>query len=286
MTQVLASTAARRLGAWELVREIGHGATTIVYQARPAGSAATGGDYIVKTLAPASQTDALAIAWLQREAFVARQVAHPHLGTILASEFERRPAYVVAPYYAGSTLEQLLAANQRFPTPHALWITRQVAEALAALHAAGWLHGDMSTANVLVSPEGHTTLIDLGFARRIDEPAPRDALLGTPTHMAPELFKSPQTTLAADVYSLGVVLYELLTGNLPFEDDDPLALVAAHLDAPPPALRQQLPHVPTRLARLVRRMLAKEPLRRPGADEVVALLTDLEIETFAERLVA
>lgn len=277
-----------QLGAWQLLREIGRGAWTIVYQARPASRPAGVGDYAVKVLAPEFASDRHAKAMLQREAHVARQVAHPHLTTVLSSELDKPPHYLVTPYYAGATLRQTLELGQRLPTPHALWIVRQTAEALAALHEAGWLHMDINAGNILVASTGHATLIDLGLARRIDgEGSTKQCIAGTPACMAPELFQANlELSPAADIYSLGVVLYQLLVGTVPFEDDDPMQLVAAHLETPPPSLRQRLPHVPTRLARLVRRMLAKEPLRRPSIEELIATLADLEIETFAERLVA
>jgi hypothetical protein len=80
------------------------------------------------------------------------------------------------------------------------------------------------------------------------------------------------------------VLYELLVGTRPFTDDDPLELMSAHLETPPPALRERMPHLPTRAVRLVRRMLAKEPLRRPCIGELIETLMALEIDTFAERV--
>lgn len=278
----------RRLGAWELLGKIGRGAWTTVYQARAWDSGATEGDYAVKVLDGEFEHDRQAMAMLQRETFVARQVNHPHLTTVLAADLEGKPRYIVTPFYAGATLSSTIALGTRLPTPHALWIVRQIAEALVALHYAGWLHLDVNSANIVVAPSGHATLIDLGLARRVDDAVTgKDALIGTPACMAPELFQGTLAlTAAVDVYSLGVVLYQLLVGTLPFEDDDPMQLVAAHLETPPPSLRQRLPHLPTRLARLVRTMLSKEPLRRPGVEELIVRLAELEIETFAERLVA
>lgn len=277
-----------RVKNWELVRLVGRGAGTEVFQARPWGSPPDSpADYALKRLRPEFARQAWAIAMLQREAFLAGQVAHPHLLSVLAAEVDAPPHFVVSPFVAGASVKQSLAAGTRLPTPHALWIVRQTAEALHALHEAGWLHRDVNPANVLVSPGGHATLIDLGLARRIAEkPLPgQDAIVGTPAYMAPELFQANfEQTPAIDIYSLGVMLYELLVGTLPYEDDDPLELVNAHLSALPPNLRQRLPHLPSRVARLVRQMLAKDPLRRPGSEELLARLTDLEIETFAERL--
>jgi serine/threonine-protein kinase len=276
------------MGSWQLVRPIGRGAWTVVYRAKPADSASPGeGDYALKTLALGFEKDRLGMQLLQREAFVARQVQHAHLTTVLASELDAPPYHLVTPFYHGLTLSQSLASGERFPTPHALWIARQVAEALAALHAAGWLHLDVNPANVIVAATGHATLIDLGLARRIEETAAMRSVVGTPSHMPPEAFQSAlKLTPAADAYGLGVMLYQLLVGTLPFEDDDPMQLAAAHLETPPPSLRERLPHVPTRLARLLRRLLSKEPLRRPAMDELIATLADFEIETFAERMVA
>lgn len=277
----------RTIGGWQIAQLVGRGAWTDVYRARPAGASGDSpADYAVKVLRSEFQKDRQAIGMLQREAFVARQVSHPHLATVLQSHVEEGPYYLVSPYLSGVTLKQLLATGKRLAVPHALWMVRQTAEALACLHEAGWLHADVNPANAIVARSGHVTLIDLGLARKLEGEASisRQTLCGTPAYMAPELFQPSQTlTTAVDVYSLGVMLYEVLVGSLPFEDEDPMGLVNAHLETPPPGLRQKLPHVPTRVARLVRRMLAKEPLRRPAIDELIATLAMLEIDTFSER---
>lgn len=277
------------LGAWQLCSYVGSGAWTDVYRARPLGAPESSpADYAVKVLQAEFQSDRLAMGMLQREAFVAQQVSHPHLTTVLASHVDEAPYYLVAPYLNGAALDQTIQLPTRLPVPHALWILRQVTEAIAALHAAGWGHFDLNPGNVIVGPTGHATLIDLGLSRKLEaEDSPgKQTLAGTPAYMAPELFQpTHQLTAATDVYSLGVLLYQLLVGTLPFQDEDPMELVNAHLETPPPALRQKLPQVPTRLARLVRRMLAKEPLRRPTTEELIATLAMLEIDTFSERFV-
>ena len=139
-----------------------------------------------------------------------------------------------------------------------------------------------------LSPLGHATLFDLGFAQRPRAaiPAGSRPIAGTLAYMAPETVVSALATdIRSDIYSLGVTLFELLTGRLPFDATDPAQLVAQHRQELPADLRVLAPHLPTRVARLVRQMLAKEPLRRPQTPrELIDRLAALEIETFADRL--
>jgi serine/threonine-protein kinase len=258
-----------------------------VYAARPLGSRADQpASYAIKVLHPDWQLDARGVAMLAREVHLSRKVSSPHLAPILAAELNAPPYYVAMPLLEGCTLQARLRLAPPLDLPLVAWIGRQVAEALAALHDAGWMHGDVKPSNIFVSPSGHVTLIDLGFARASGEPgtiADR-AVLGTMNYMAPEvLYSAVGGDIRSDVYSLGVTLFEMLSGRLPFDADEPSELAAQHRQELPSDVRHLAPHVPTRAARLVRQMLAKEPLRRPLPDDLVHRLAALEIETFAER---
>ncbi|MEO8496363.1 MAG: serine/threonine-protein kinase [Planctomycetota bacterium] len=279
----------RTIGPWHLVRLLGQGAWTDVYQARPASSTREEtADYVVKVLKPACENDPVAIKLLQREAFIARQVRHPHLTSILSAHTDSAPRFVVMPYVAGINVADALKAAGRFIVPQALWIARQAAEGLQSLHEHGWLHGDVKPANIIVSANGHVTLADLGLARALDASrSSDDPLTGSMAYACPETF-NPNLPFgpASDIYSLGITLYEMLTASRPFQDEDPTELAAAHLTRPAPDPRLIVPQLPPRLSRLLRQMLAKDPLRRPAVPELIDWLVDLEVETFSERWAA
>jgi serine/threonine-protein kinase len=224
---------------------------------------------------------------MRREARVGREVAHPHLVAVLASHVCRTPYFVVMPWLTGQTLERRLAAEAPMEVPAALWVARQIAEALAALHSAGWTHGDVKPSNVFVSSDGHVTLLDLGFARRRDETGSvvNRCVTGTGNYLAPEMITSALGIDArSDLYSLGAVLFEMLSGRVPFEANTLAELATRHKQDRPPGLRRLAPHVPAGVSRLVGQMLAKEPLRRPQtASELVERLVTLEVETFGQR---
>lgn len=152
--------------------------------------------------------------------------------------------------------------------------------------AAGWMHADVKPTNIFVSPAGHATLIDLGFARRLEEMTSiaTRPVLGTVEYLSPELLTASQPAdIRSDVYSLGVVLFELLARRRPYVARDIAEVVALQRAAAPPDVRTLAPQIPASVAGLIRQMLSKQPLRRPEPHELVARLTALEIETFDER---
>jgi serine/threonine-protein kinase len=230
--------------------------------------------------------DSRAIEMQRREAWVGSKVSHPNLLPVLSASVQEPPFYIVSPKLDGVTLAQIVAEGQSVPIPLALWIARQAADGLAALFdGAGVIHGDIKPANVVVAPTGHTTVIDFGFVQTPAEAShwATRPLAGTLAYIAPELLTS---TLAAgprsDIYSLGVTLYEVLTGHRPWETEDPAELATLHREAKPTDVRALRPDTPEPVAELVHSMLAKDPLRRPSdARELASRLVRLEIKSFA-----
>jgi serine/threonine protein kinase len=227
-----------------------------------------------------------AVALLRREAKVGRLVAHPHVVPILSAHLSEPPYFVVMPRLSGQTLEARLSGHPLPVTP-ALWIARQTAEALDVLHRHGYLHGDVKPANVFIAPNGHVTLVDLGFARQFDETtsAAERLVLGTVNYLAPELLTSAlRADERTDIFSLGVVLFEMLTGKPPLVAHDLADLLQMQNEYRPPNLQALRPDLPPFLAHLVGQMLAKEPLRRPQSMALIAdFLARLEIESLANR---
>lgn len=276
-----------RLGAWQLVKPLGEGNYTRVYSARPAdGPQNQPVAYVIKVLRKEWWRDPLAIEMQRREAWVGSKVTHPNLLPVLSASVQEPPFYIVTPRLDGASLAQVIDDRERLPVPLALWIARQTADGLAALfETTGMIHTDVKPANIFVSPSGHATLFDFGCVQTSHEASQWTSrpLAGTLAYIAPEMVTS---TLAAgprsDIYSLGVTLYEMLTGQRPWETEDPAELATLHREAKPTDIRVLRPDTPEPVADIVHAMLAKDPLRRPAsASELASRLVRLEIKSFA-----
>jgi len=248
--------------------------------------AATNGDlgpgcYILKTPRPNLAGREAATAMLRREATMAATVRHPNLNCVLSADVQSPEPYLLLPYRDGISLRQLLhSSGTPISVSRALSIVRQVAEALAALHAAGWLHGQVRPEHILLSPQGGVTLIDLTLARRLET---AECTVTAPTTSA-AIYTPPETTLAnrrltaaAEIYSLGIVLFEILTGHPPFAGRSPSELHAQHRREAIPDIRALRSGVSLETAHLLRLMLAKEAFRRPTDSELLRWLADEEI---------
>lgn len=276
------------IDGWELVALASKTELAELYRARPASA---GGDrpagYALKVLRPEWESDPRAREMFRREMLLGRLVRHPHLVAVLGGQVRHPPIYVITPWLEGRTLAQCLAQGWRPELPVALWIARQVAEALNALHQAGWMHGDIKPQNIHLGPTGHVTLLDLGFARRPKTPTSLldRCVVGSWAYLAPEWSTTLyQPDIRSDLYSLGVVLFEMLSGRLPFLAENSIQLMQMHRQQQAPNLAELVPEVPPGVARLVQALLAKEPLRRPQTpEELIDRLVRLEIKTFAYR---
>ncbi|MCO6043849.1 serine/threonine protein kinase [Aeoliella sp. ICT_H6.2] len=275
-----------RAGPWQLVRQVAETNLARLYTARPAdASESQPVAYMVKMLRKEWWRDTAAIEMFRREVMVGSKVSHPHVVPILSANVRQPPFYATMPLLEGTTLRQRLDTGWKPTLSEVLWVVRQMAEGLAGLNdSVRMVHGDIKPENVMLSSTGHVTLIDLGFARGEgdDHGNLAKGVMGSFTYIAPEVVTSAYSaSIASDQYSLGVVMYELLSGRPPFTSQDPAELIALHRGGKAPCIRSVCPELPKPVASIVHTLLGKDPLRRGMSyRELIERLVRLEIDTF------
>src|SRR6202012_3313002 len=228
-------------------------------------------------------TDSDQLERFRREARAVAQLSHPYIvGVIDAGEDDGRP-YIVFEYVEGETLKERIRRLGRLPIAEAVAYAIEIARALGAAHAAHIVHRDVKPQNVLIDVEGSPKITDFGIARTLDEEGlPADGrVLGTTDYVSPEQALGQHVTGQSDLYSLGVVLYEMLTGEVPFRGESQVAVAMKHVREAIPDVQSKRPEVPAALAAVVETATAKRLDERYGDDaELIADLEDvLALET-------
>jgi serine/threonine-protein kinase len=249
-------------GRYTVDEVIGTGGMSTVYKARDRQLERV---VALKVLHPHFGEDTEHVARFRHEARAVAQLSHPNVVTVIDRGQSDGRQFIVFEYVEGESLKQLVGRRGPLPVREAVGLAVQVADGLAFAHAHGIVHRDVKPQNVLVDGEGRAMVTDFGIARSLD--AERGVtlagtVLGTSSYFSPEQASGSEVTTATDVYSLGVVLFELLTGDVPFAGDNPVALAMQHLNDAPPSLRERRPDVPLRLAAAIDRALAKRPADR------------------------
>jgi serine/threonine-protein kinase len=231
-------------------------------------------DVAIKVLDPALAVDAALEEQFLHEARTIAAAEHPHIVPLYSAESTGGLLYLVMRLLPGRSLENRIAEG-KLPAAEAARIALQCAQALSAAHAVGVVHRDIKPANILLDANGNATVTDFGIALVTSRPARElpGATTGTPHYMSPEQSLGEQVDGRSDVYALGVVLYEMLTGTYPFSGRNATEVIAQHISAPIPKVSEREPETPAPLVRLVDRMLAKDPAGRPTAAELVRELT-------------
>ena len=268
------------IGPYRIIRQLGRGGMGAVYLAE---DTRLNRQVALKMVLPADLDDAAARARLMREARAAAALNHPHIATVHdVLEVDGR-VVIVFEYVEGETLHARIRRGQ-IPPPEAVDIASQIAKALTAAHAQGIIHRDLKPANVIVGAGGHAKVLDFGIARTLslgttqtsgDGPHTPSVIgfIGTPAYAAPEQLVSGAVDQRADLYALGVMLFEMITGERPFAGSDLVQLASSKLGKDAPRLSSTGALVPPELDQLVGTLLARNPGQRPeSAAEVLSKL--------------
>jgi serine/threonine-protein kinase len=276
-------------GRFRLLDEIGRGGMATVYRAEDLES----GGRIVAVKVPLPMFSSGVGSWsmFEREAEILARLDHPGVARLLASARRPRQSYLVTEYVPGCTLAQVLGRRRPLREREAVEIGRRLCEAVEHVHARGIVHYDIKPANVLISADGTIKLIDFGLAH---EAVPsrfwsaRPAAIASADYAAPEQIRRQRGRRSVDIYALGAVLYELLTGRPPFPGDDPFVVASARLLGDPAAPRRLNPGLSPQLEEIILRALRRDPDERYR--QVAQLRRDLErpeavtMSGLAERL--
>jgi serine/threonine protein kinase len=254
------------LGRYHVIEQLGEGGMAIVYKAYDTRLEADVAVKVIRTERLAPDILQRAMKRFEREAKSLAQLTHPNLVKVLDyGEFEGRP-YLVMPYLPGGTLKQMMK-GQSMPWQEAARLLIPVARALDYAHKRNLIHRDVKPSNILITESGEPMLTDFGVAKIIDEESTVDltgtsAAVGTPEYMAPEQATSKNVDHRADIYALGIVLYEMVTGRRPFQADTPLAVLFKQASEPLPRPSQFMPGLPEGVEKILIKMLAKSPVDR------------------------
>ncbi|MBN2002564.1 MAG: protein kinase [Anaerolineae bacterium] len=259
----------KRFGQYEVVDAIGGGGMGAVYRAR---DTQLNREVALKVLPPELARDHEFIERFQREANTAASLEHPHIVAIYNIGQQDGMHYLAMRLLHGQTLNHLIRHTGAIPLLRILKIIEQLASALDYAHRRGIIHRDIKPANIMVDTDDYVTLMDFGIARALvgSKITRTGTMIGTPEYMAPEQFTGEDLNVQADTYALSVVLYEMLTGHVPFTGETPVAISHGHVYQPPPPPSSYNPQIPPAVEQVVLRGLAKRPEARYATASALA----------------
>jgi serine/threonine protein kinase len=265
-----AEAGARRFAGYELAELVGHDRMSEIYGAR---DLRLGREVAVRIVGPDIAGDPVVRARLNRASTALASVDHPNVVPIYETGEAEGRLFIVTRWVQGTSFSDLVREQGPLEPRRAVRIVNQVASALQAAHAVELMHRNVKPSSVLVTDTDHAYLTDFGLARRVSDLTGltmQEHLLESFDYLAPEYIEGSPVDALVDIYGLGCVLYEALTGEVPYPEATPAAKMYAHRSADPPSIRARRPELPEELDAVVRRALAKNPADRPQSPSELA----------------
>jgi eukaryotic-like serine/threonine-protein kinase len=262
-------------GRYALVAQQGSGGMSVIYKAI---DRALGRTVAVKILRPSLTKDPTFLEKFRAEARAVANLSHPNIVTVHDVGSDGPTHYIVMEMVEGTDLKKIIRDNNALPLNRALDLGIQICAGVGYAHRSGLVHADVKPQNILVTPQDVVKVTDFGIAQALSDTQPNqraEVVWGSPHYFAPEQAKGEQPTTAADVYAIGIVLFEMLTGRLPYSGANQQELAMAHIRDRIPSASEFNPNVPEKLAKMIVKAMGKEPQNRfRDADQFGNVLRD------------
>jgi serine/threonine protein kinase/Tfp pilus assembly protein PilF len=263
-------------GRYEVIEELGKGGMGKVYKVLDTKIKEK---VALKLLKPEIAADEKTIDRFSNELKFARKIAHRNVCRMFDLGEDKGTFYITMEYVAGEDLKSTLARVGQLSVGKTLYVARQIGEGLAEAHRLGVIHRDLKPQNIMIDREGNARIMDFGIARSLKAKGLTEAgvMIGTPEYMSPEQVDGKEADQRSDLYAFGIILYEMLTGQTPFQGDTPFSVALKQKAEAPPDPRKINPQIPEDLSRLILKCLEKEKDKRyQSADQVLADISHIE----------
>jgi len=263
-------------GRYQIIEELGHGGMGRVYRAL---DKKLNEEVALKLIRPEIAVDRSALERFHTELKLARRISHPHVGRMYELMEEKGAHFITMEYVPGQDLRGLIRQTGQLTIAKAIAIGKEITEGLGEAHKQGIIHRDLKPSNIIIDRAGNARIMDFGIARSLSGEGITGAgvMIGTPEYMSPEQVEGKETDQRSDIYSLGVILYEMVTAQVPFEGDTPFTIGVKHKSEMPKDPGTLNSAVPADLSAVILKCLEKDKEKRfSGAEDVLAELIKIE----------
>lgn len=246
---------------YNIKRQVGHGGMAEIFLAN---DKETGKEVAIKILEPSSRNDRIKQKRFMHEIRLLKKVDSPHVVKLFDAEMSDANCYIVMEYVDGDILKDYIKNRSRLTVDEAVEFAIQLAEGFDEIHRNGIIHRDIKSQNIMVAEGGMIKIIDFGIAIDADseELTRTDMLIGSPQYVSPELIRQEVPTIQSDIYALGIIMYEMIAGDVPFSGSSALDTLTQHRDKPMPKICQRFPNIPQSVENIILKATAKDQTKR------------------------